>query len=58
MGEREDEFLGVPFRRIVSNQKLNFSKSHSFRSDENSSLRSAAWYNDALFHMNASQVPL
>jgi len=31
MGERETEFLGVPFRRIVSNQNLAFSKLHSFR---------------------------
>ena len=28
MGERDTEFWGVPFSRIVSNQKLGFSKSH------------------------------
>jgi hypothetical protein len=30
MGDRETEFLGVPFGWIVSNQELGFSKSHYF----------------------------
>jgi len=30
MGDREIDFLGVQFRRIVANQELGFSESHSF----------------------------